>query len=634
MSGVKKDDGMDRVSWSLSRTALVAVAVGLAHTVVVHALGTLLTRGIGSDGDVYYYHDMAALAYKGSSWDTYPAGAMVAFMAPFLFDHRTVQDAESYKQLFFALNAIYSGTIAALVFVIQLKNSGDWRKAVRSFLLFSTFALTGCMVYLWRFDLFAALVTTAGMSLFLIRRPKLSIAILVFGTLVKLYSGLVLIVFAMESVLRRRLTIARLIAISAFAVAAIAALVTLSHGSLILAFMKTSLARPIENGSVIGSALLLASLFGARVDAVNEHSSWTVRGPLPDAVAPWIPMLMAVAVGMAAWWALSILRREARVRAQVSFETLVELSVVLIAAFMLTNKVMPCQYLVWLAPFFSLLPARRAGIFFAIVVLATVVDPYGTTDLFRGRLVPTLTMNVRSALFLYLTIDLVRGAETRLAVIERETPAPEGEGPALASVITGRAWTVLLLPAIASVWALLCLVALPRFAEWRGRYYVGRPFEREVFRRSYSALSFHPDVPRGPLASQAFSARFDECLEVHSPRAASFTFSAAGDARVLLDDREFLALAPSRGGAREAYGDVDLSPGVHHVSVEFVHELPEILPEGSAIVRLAIAYGRAFNGADPFPPDEATLACAPRSLLSRLVGARVQRLWLATRASQ
>jgi hypothetical protein len=88
-------------------------------------------------------------------------------------------------------------------------------------------------------------------------------------------------------------------------------------------------------------------------------------------------------------------------------ESLVELLLAALLAFVVTNKVLSPQYLVWLLPFAPLLPLRKAALALGAVLLTIVIFPYNYAPLVNMRPGMILLLNARNAMLVALLLWIV-----------------------------------------------------------------------------------------------------------------------------------------------------------------------------------------------------------------------------------
>ncbi len=592
---------------------MFAVGLVLGHAVLSYAVGSALRPLAPIEGDVPYYFSVASIALAKGSWSTYPAGAMVAFVAPFLFGAGFVHDQAGYERVFVLLNAGYSGLIALLIFSIFRRAKAGSARAWRAVGTYTLLILIGAPTYLWRFDLFPALLTTLGFWLITLHRYRLSLLPLVFAALTKLYSGLV-VALVLVVIVRRRIGLLSSAVIAIFAVVFALALVLMTKGTLILPFLETSLARPLEIQSTAGGLFLLASWFGLPVEILTERSSWNVHAIGAETVASLTPVFLALSFAIVFYRATVVLRRTRSSTEGLEVETPAALCAALIAAFLVTNKVFSPQYLVWLCPFVPFLERRQVWTFFAVAVLTAVAYPclsrYG--DLPRAELAAVMTINLRNALMVYLAIDLTLSAGTlRQRASLREEKS------------------VLLLPVLAGVWAIVCLFVLPRPDRWIGKQFSTADLSGSARDVRYRQL--HLDqTGRGD-----FSASFDSCLQTRERRTLDLYLRSDGRRRLFLD--ETLVIDTWESDSSSSEKRVEVLPGPHHVRIEYARRADR--DRGNGLLQFEVFAAGILNAVEMSAPQSAPqknsrALCQPIPWWRTIVGARLQSVDLGESAVQ
>jgi len=135
--------------------------------------------------------------------------------------------------------------------------------------------------------------------------------------------------------------------------------------------------------------------------------------------------------------------------------------------------------------------------------------------------------------------------------------------------------------------ALVLTVRDYREGPWRGVYYPTIDFQGEPLVRREGDVRF--DWKRlGPtpeLPDDAFSARYDTCMELPEAREIAFQLISDDGSRLFIDG-ELVLDNWGRHGERSRGADVPLTAGMHHVRVEYFDER-----HGAAIELRASLYG-------------------------------------------
>jgi hypothetical protein len=296
----------------------------------------------------------------------YPPGAFAVFLPP------AVLPGGAYNFAFKSLMAL-CGIAALFAVVLVLVALG--LRGPRLYAAAALFALSPIAVgpiSLNTYDLFPAALTVGALAAILRRRELLGFGLLGLAVTAKLYP-LVLVPPALAYVwttLGRRRAAWSLVALGGVAVAVLLPFAVLALGGLWDSFEAQS-SRGLQIES-LGSAVLLAAhqLGLYEVTVVRGATGAATRdlaGSLPDALATLASQLQVAAV--LAVWLLHL--REPR-----SPERLVVASAAAVAGFLVFNRFVSPQYLVWLIPLVLLLPGRTGlvatGLVAASLVLAQI----------------------------------------------------------------------------------------------------------------------------------------------------------------------------------------------------------------------------------------------------------------------
>jgi hypothetical protein len=296
----------------------------------------------------------------------YPPGAFAVFLPP------AVLPGGAYNAAFKSLMAL-CGLAALFAVALVLVTLGvRGRRLYAAAGLFALSPIAVGPISLNTYDLFPAALTVGALAAILRRRELLGFGLLGLAVTAKLYP-LVLAVPALAyvwSTLGRRRAAWSAATLVAVVTAVLLPFAVLAPEGLWDSFHAQS-SRGLQIES-LGSAVLLAAhhlgLYEATV--VRGATGATTRdlaGSLPDALATLTSVLQILAI-LAVWF---LFLREPR-----SPERLVLASTGAVAGFLVFNKFISPQYLVWLIPLVLLLPGRTGlaatGLVAASLVLAQI----------------------------------------------------------------------------------------------------------------------------------------------------------------------------------------------------------------------------------------------------------------------
>ena len=293
----------------------------------------------------------------------YPPGAFTVFLPP------AVLPADAYNFAFKALMALFgiAALFAVVVILVTLGLRGG--RLYASAALFALSPIAVGPISLNTYDLFPAALTVGALAAILRKRELLGFGLLGLAVTAKLYPLVLVppaVAFVWTTVGRRRA------AWSVATLAGVAAAVLLPFALIAPAGLWDSFQAQSSRGLQIeslGSAVLLAAhqlgLYEATVvRGATGAATRDLEGSLPDALATVTSLLQIAAV--LAVWLLHL--REPR-----SPERLVLASTAAVAGFLVFNRFVSPQYLVWLIPLVLLLLPGRTGLVAAGLVGASLV---------------------------------------------------------------------------------------------------------------------------------------------------------------------------------------------------------------------------------------------------------------------
>jgi Glycosyltransferase family 87 len=395
-------------SWSASseqrRLALGAAALFLVSLTLLH-WGWYQHNLILDTAEYHRYGDAmmrGELPYRDFAVE-YPPAALPAFALPavgrpgFSLYNREFQ-------LLMALCGI--GALAAMAAALRsLAASPERRAAALGF--FGLAPLVLGSVILYRYDLWPAALTVAGLAAVVGRRARLGFAAFGLGIAAKAFPVVVLPP-ALAYVWRtrgRREALLCLGAAAALVAAAVLPFVALAPGGFWDSVVRQS-TRPLQIES-LGSALLLAAhhLGGLDLTLDSSRGSQNLAGSLPDAVGTASSGVLA-AVLLAVWIAAA--------RGPATGERLVRWSAASLVTFVAFSKVLSPQFLIWLLPLVPLVRGRRGIAASALLGLALLLTqvwfPIRYFDLVAFDEVPSWFVLARDLVLVALLVVLTAPA--------------------------------------------------------------------------------------------------------------------------------------------------------------------------------------------------------------------------------
>jgi hypothetical protein len=391
--------GLEPRRLTVAAVGLFAVSLALLHwgwyqhalildTVEYHRYGSAIV-----DGKVPY-RDFGV---------EYPPGALPAFAAPAVGK----PSFSLYNREFQVLMALCgAGALAAMAVVLRSLNASVERTAA-ALGFFALAPLVLGSVILYRYDLWPAALTVAGIAGILAARQRLGFASLGLGIAAKAFPAVVLppaLVYVWRTRGRREALVCLGVAAVVVAAVVVPFLALAPHG--VWESIVHQASRPLQIES-LGSAVLLAAhdLGGLALTLDSSHGSQNLGGSLPDAVGAVSSALLAAAL-VVTWLAA--------VRGPATAERLVQYAAASVVAFAAFGKVLSPQFLIWLIPLVPLVRGRRglvaSGLLALALLLTQVWFPIRYWDLVHFEAFPSWVLLARDLVLVALLAVLIAPA--------------------------------------------------------------------------------------------------------------------------------------------------------------------------------------------------------------------------------
>ena len=339
-------EDMDRVKkMEIFYTVLLAIAfIGYLIAIYVLDIETEVIRDRFPDADQLFNGDIPITEY--------PPLSLIFFAIP---------------RIFFSDPFGYNIGYVIMIFVITIVGLHLMRRTAESLNMNPVWAMTIYSVLIAllleyvadRYDIIPAVMTLASFYFFINKKMPAAFIILALAMMTKLYPAILLPIYLIIYMVERDWkgfatgTVWFLIGAAVVALPCL-----LIEPDLIMGFMGYHSVRPLEIDSFAATLIYPFSLFGltdvwiqASTDA-GSYGSDNLRGPLCDAVAPWLTPIMMVLIVLFILWYGNVRYR---------LEKVDERAFVLSAAifislmiFILVGKVLSSQYIIWVVPFLAL----------------------------------------------------------------------------------------------------------------------------------------------------------------------------------------------------------------------------------------------------------------------------------------
>jgi len=333
----------------------------------------------------------------------YPPGALPAFVLPAL-GRPSLSLYNREFQILIALCGI--GALAAMWWALRSLGATLERTAA-ALCFFALAPLVLGSVILYRYDLWPAALTVAGLAAVLARRERFGFAAIGLGVAAKAFPAVVLppaFIYVWRTRGRREalLCLGAAVVVAALVVAPFLALAP--HG--VWDSIERQTTRPLQIES-LGSALLLAAhhTWGLALTMVSSRGSQNLVGSAPKtAGAISTALLLVCLVGI--WVAAA--------RGPATPERLVRWSAASLAAFIAFDKVLSPQFLIWLLPLVPLVAGRRglvaSGLLALALLLTQVWFPIRYFDLVHFDEFPSWVLLARDLVLVALVVVLTAPA--------------------------------------------------------------------------------------------------------------------------------------------------------------------------------------------------------------------------------
>jgi len=190
-----------------------------------------------------------------------------------------------------------------------------------------------------------------------------------------------------------------------------------------LSFVRYHQLRGLQIESVPAGLLMLGHAFGfGEVGVVENFVALHLVSPASAAVMRLLFPLFLVGLASVALLAFARFRYERIAMGQPRDQTLIGYALVSLLIFMLTNKVLSPQFVIWLLPFIALLPVPQYNLGLAATALTIVIFPFNYDGLVRLETPIVLLLNLRNLVLAGLTASVL----WRLRPLAAETPVIPG----------------------------------------------------------------------------------------------------------------------------------------------------------------------------------------------------------------
>ncbi|WP_353721578.1 hypothetical protein [Dyadobacter sp. 676] len=328
----------------------------------------------------------------------YPLLSLLPILIPGILSNLADGSFHSYVAWFMAQNLLLGLLMARII--------GKMDPAGKALPRYMAALLLSLPVFLFRFDSFPALLTILAIG-YAMRRPFLSGMSWATATAAKLYPIVLIPVFGLYYLSEKSwYKLARQAGGCVVITGVVAGFSVLAGMGGVSDFMHYHMLRGIQVESVAGGVMLLLESTGiVKLDIAHSFGAMHLVTPLAASVLQVIDVVIpACFLAMLAYvaWAFRAGTRAGRAA------RLIPAAAAQILLFILLNKVLSPQYLIWLLPLISFCRLRTYLIFGAALMLTIVIFPGHYYNLISKQLTMIALLNIRNALLIWLFIALIR----------------------------------------------------------------------------------------------------------------------------------------------------------------------------------------------------------------------------------
>ncbi len=351
----------------------------------------------------------------------YPPLALLPMTLPLVVSPAGTVDDVAYVWRF----TLIEGGLAVAAGWLVFRATGRSRSAL---VLWAVLVSVAWASVALRYDLWPVLCVIVAV-LIVERRPGAAGIALGLGTMLKLYPFAVLPILCARAIAQRDVAgLSRLVAGCASVVVLVMGASWVLAGPASLQWLVYQEERGLQIES-LGAGLLLGLhlLVGQPVAVGNAFGSVQVQSTGSDALVAASPFALVTLLGVVTWVALRRFRSDRARLGGVPTSSVVLASAAVIAALLVSSKVLSVQYVIWLLPFVPLLPVRMRWLALAITALSTAIytgDYSGLWHLEAPMILALLARNALLAAFAAWLVVALWGSSA-----DRRTGAGNGASP-------------------------------------------------------------------------------------------------------------------------------------------------------------------------------------------------------------
>jgi len=317
--------------------------------------------------------------YNDISWE-FPPLAYVFILIPRLF----TSDPMAYQSVYIVMTMMVTMIGLALIMLIcrRYEKRALIPMGIYLFAVYIQYEFFFC-----RLDVIVCVLTLAAVYLYLEKRYPWAFILLAIGMLVKLYPGILFLIFLMPFIISNRKNALRYaVLFTATALVLFIPFFIMSPDN-VFSFISYHSDRGIQIESVAASFVLVVGQLGlTTVFSNNMYWSFNLEGGLADTILPlMMPLLIVMILG---FYVAYYLKCKNESDDSERFESVVIASFAVLLIFIVFNKVFSAQYILWilfmLIPLFIRTKSFERCVFLLLASVAVIMITDHIVNLYGG----------------------------------------------------------------------------------------------------------------------------------------------------------------------------------------------------------------------------------------------------------